>query len=58
MWVHEEGELKADDFFFRTTAKTDNEGAAEVTDLAYPGKLWDEENWQLAPGESKGSRGG
>ena len=46
-------ELKADDFFFRTTAKTDNEGVADVTDLTYPGKLWTEENWQLSPGETK-----
>ena len=61
MWVHDE-ELTSSDFFFRTTDFIDNEGVAEATDLAYPGREWPAygevagrrvDNWTLAPGETK-----
>ena len=52
LWLHDE-ELVASNFLFRTTEKIDNEGVANATDLAYPGRTWDETNWQLAAGETK-----
>ena len=52
LWVHDE-ELKASDFFFRTTDMIDNEGVADETPLAYPGRLWPCENWHLEAGETK-----
>ena len=52
LWVHDE-QLTSKDFFFRTTEWIDNQGVAEETPLAYPGRMWTHENWSLEPGETR-----